>query len=366
MAMFCKIYHIRCPLVAACTTQFGRYPVIIMSKRKKHSQREAAQIRKKQKRQKTAVSRVLWLLIPIILFAGIYYMRRGVSSSTDIGSVTACQGFPAFINQLGTGPQATIGTTIQGVIGLGIVDPSLPNGIYQDPTWDDAGYLGPFIYDNLGNIFTAGVPYVSLDENPPEEQNRIYQVDAQTGIMTLYIDLPAARPPDEFNPFGVLGLAYDCETNSLYVTSVSGSTVAEEAGRIFQIDLGTGAVVDQFEGIDVMGIGVFKGSTGKRLYFGPARSNVVKSIALNSQGNFTGEPRREFSLADLGVVSSDNIRRIIFPNNNEMQMKGVEFNYNPVVASGAVQTTYQLKYDAQTDSWELLDVQQTDPLGGGS
>ena len=308
----------------------------------------------------------VWLAIPILvvvalatwwLFNSRIMAGSEVRYTGPIGSVTQCQVGPQFIHEANLSPQALLGTTVQGVTGLAIVDPDGPGGgIIQHETWDDAGYLGPYLYDKQGHIYTAAVPYVSLDDNPPEEQNKVYRVDTQSGAMRMYIDLPGAQPPNENNPFGVIGLAYDCETDSLYASSVAGSTPLEEFGRIFRIDLNTGEVANQFENVDSLGIGVFNSAGGKRLYYGRARQGVVYSIPLDEQGDFTGEPRREFSLADLGLTSTDKIRRITFPSDNEMVMKGVDFNYNPVVSSGSGQTLYRLRYLTDTDSWELIEV----------
>lgn len=273
------------------------------------------------------------------------------------GQVTRCQTSPQFVSGMGVSQQAMLGTTIPDVMGIAILDPLMPDGgILQHESWDDAGYLGPFEYDAAGNIYTAPIPYVSLDENPPAEQNKVYIIDSVTGEMSEFNEIPAASLPTETNPFGVLGLAYDCDTNSLYTSSVAGSTPEKENGRISRINLATGEIEAQLEDLDVIGIGVFNSSTGKRLYYGRARAGVVYSILLDSTGNFVGEPRREFSLVDLGLNSTDKIRRITFPADSEMQMKGVDFNYNPIVSGDAGQTIYNLRYLSDEDKWELVDV----------
>ena len=56
----------------------------------------------------------------------------------------------------------------------------------QLPTWDDAGYLGPYAVDKLGHIYVAPTPYVSLYINPPDKQNQVWKVDASSGLMTIW------------------------------------------------------------------------------------------------------------------------------------------------------------------------------------
>ena len=214
-----------------------------------------------------------------------------------------------------------------------------PGSLYQHETWDDAGFLGPFITDRQGNIYTAPVPLVSLVDNPPEQQNRIYRVDTDSQVMSLFSELPPALPFSGANPFGVVGLAYDCETDSLYATSLAGSTAGQEVGRIFHVDLKTKQVLAQLEGVDAMGVAAFNSVDGKRLYYAPARHAAeVRSIALDAQGNFVGEPRREFSFANKATGGRRTIRRIRFNTPGEMTLHTMDFNYSLQVPASAKRT----------------------------
>ena len=104
----------------------------------------------------------------------------------------------------------------------------------QHPTWREGGNLGAFINDSQGNFYLIPVPFVSVELNPPEKQTILYRIDALTGEMAPVLTLPAASPPSTTNPFGLMGLGLDCETNSLYVTSVAGSSADAGVGAHFQ------------------------------------------------------------------------------------------------------------------------------------
>lgn len=202
-------------------------------------------------------------------------------------SVTGCRQLPVFTGQLELTDSAFFGTNVAGHTGLAIADPAA-NSVLQDDTWDDAGNLGPYVLDGLGNVWTAPVPLTSLELNPPEQQNTIYRVDTNTAKMVKYVELLPARPPSEFNPFGIVGLAYDCETNSLYAASLMGSTPTEEVGRVFRVDLDENTATIVLEGVDVMGVGVADTTEGKRLYYGLARSGEVRSLPLDANGDTAG------------------------------------------------------------------------------
>lgn len=274
--------------------------------------------------------------------------------SRTLAGADLCRRGPRFTATMGFSQQASIGTAIQGVKGLAIVDPTGNNGqgsLYQHPTWDDAGYLGAWTYDRRGNVYVAPAPLVSLIENPPEEQNKIFKVDTDSQVMSEWVDLPAALPPSGANPYGVVGLAYDCDTELLYATSLAGSTAGQEVGRIFVVDLASGQVLDMREGIDAMGVGVFNGAQGKRLYYGLTRTPEVWSIALDDQGRFSGEPRFELSLAGLPTEGRQTVRRMRFGSGADASFYLVNFNYTLQVAGERQETILQFAYDPFSDTW---------------
>ena len=276
------------------------------------------------------------------------------ATAGPLGAVDGCRSGPRFQSSLGLGERLALATTLTSVTGLAILEPGVDNGpgrVYQHETWDDAGFIGPFITDRSGHIYVAPVPLVSLEENPPELQNRIYRVDSDSQEMALFVELPWAQPPSGANPFGVVGLAYDCETESLYATSLSGSTAGQEVGRIFRIDLKTGQVTSQLDGVDAMGVSAFNGADGKRLYFGLARTPEVRSIALDARGDFVGESRPEFSYADYTSGGRRTTRRIRFDGSDLMALNLTDFNYSLQVASERIEDRLSYRYDPIDDSW---------------
>jgi hypothetical protein len=276
-----------------------------------------------------------------------------------IGPVMGCRVVPAFAKALGYTESSVLDT--QGQLkGLILYDPPAtpggqPTHTYRHQSWDMAGYLGPLTVDKSGNVYVAPAPRVSLYENPPEKQNTVYRVDATTGDMAEFIVLPFGAAPSSENPYGVLGLTYDCDTHSLYVSSVAGSTLANERGRIYRVDLHTGKIASQLDGTDAFGLGVFNGSSGKRLYFGAARASEVRSVALADDGRFAGTPRLDVSILGWGPEGDDKARRIIFDTRNVMLVRGMEFEFNLIATSERRQTDYKLAYDPAADAWKSME-----------
>lgn len=290
---------------------------------------------------------------------------RAPSAGPDagaIGGVDACRKGPRFQHALALGPRAALGTSLTDVTGLALLDPDgggERGTVYQHETWDDAGFLGPFVTDRHGNVFVAPVPLVSLVENPPEKQNRIYRVDTDSQVMRLFADLPPAAPPSGGSPFGVVGLAYDCDTDSLYASSLAGSTAAREAGRLFRVPLSDARAATHVDGVDAVGVAVFRGRGGKRLYYGLARAPEVHSMALTDDGAFSGAARTELSFSDRVAGGRRTVRKIRFTAGPEVVLHVIDFNYSLQVASVRLEDVLTYRYDPVTDGWDFVASETT-------
>ncbi|HUM69836.1 MAG TPA: hypothetical protein PLK31_13440, partial [Chloroflexota bacterium] len=151
-------------------------------------------------------------------------------------------------------------------------------------------------------------------------------------------------------------LAYDCDTGSLYAASVAGSTPQDEVGVIYQINPDSGEILSRLENVDALGIGIFRASQGRRLYYGAGRTPEVYSVMLNEDGRFSGEPRLEFSLAAQPGGSTDKAQRIQFAADNTLIVKAIEFNYSLQATSRIQKNVYTFQYQPADDTWTLLHI----------
>lgn len=307
------------------------------------------------------------VIIGIVAFAiiGVVMSKFALPSSANettttknhpVGPTDQCKAMPRFVSNHGLQQPVMIDFTQKDFVGFRIVEARGQQRSLALPQWSSKGNLGPYCLDARGNIYTTGVPYVSLEKNKPEEQNKIYIVDQQTGGMSDFINLPWAKAPSANNPYGAIGLAYDCKTKSLYAASLAGSTAQEEVGQIMQVDVKTKKVISTLPNVDALSVGVFDTKSGKRLYYGSARTPEVFSILLDKNGNFVGQPQFEFSLAAQKGGSSDKAHRIRFFKDNRMEIKAIEFSYSLMAASDPMRNIYNFKYNPTTDSWDFLEV----------
>lgn len=312
------------------------------------------------------------LIVVVIAAAGFFLLLNQPTASPNSTAAkvaqpkrvgeTDCPVEPSFVQKEHFSTGTAFSTSERGVLGLALVrnDPNNPNGqnlIYQEPSWKIAGNLATIVIGKNGEVFTAPAPSINVLYNPVSQQNEIYRVDPNSGVMAHFLSLPQAAAGSPENPFGVLGLAYDCEINRLYASSVAGSTLNQQVGRIYAVDTSKVSQLDELDNLDALGLGVFDGAQGKRLYFGLARLPEIWSIGLDANGKFEGKPRFEFSLANLGPRGSDKARKIEFNGQNQMVVHGIEFSFNLIAPTEKQETIYTFNYDQTKDSWSFVSAQ---------
>jgi hypothetical protein len=325
-----------------------------MAKKKQAKQTPIEATKKVEEKKKSFPKWIIFggLGLLILGVIGFYFINKSPNKTTtnhQIGAVTGCQKVPQFLSSLGFGNKTAFSTSDRYIQGLVLIEGERK---YQHPSWKIAGSLAPITRDDKGNAYVAPAPWIDVLENKPEEQNKVYKIDGQSQEMKVFADLAQEIKPTSENPFGVLGLTFDCDTNSIYASSIFASTRKSINGKIYQIDE-NGKVLSKLDNTDAIGLAVFNSAKGKRLYFGDARNSEVRSIALDDKGNFSGEAKLEFSLANLGSRGDDKPRRINFTN-NEMIIYGIEFSYNLIAPTEKQETIYRFRYDSAQDKWNYL------------
>lgn len=287
-------------------------------------------------------------------------------SEQEIYSIgkTPCRKPAAFIKQIGFDPNTSaFSTTEKRVKGLVLVQfpktvaDSNSYKIYQDSSWKQFGFMGSITTDDKGNVYTAPIPMVNTLETPIAEMNKVYKVDANTGKMQLFYELPKPIVTAGTVPFAVMGNFFDCHSKKLYVSSVAGSTREKESGSIYVIDLTTNKVIDELKNIDAMGLFV-GGTTGKKLlYFGNARASTIQCVELDKEGKFeTKKPETILSLDGLGPRGNDRARKIRCDKYGNLIVHGLDFAFNLAAQSDRPETVYQFNYSDDEKKWTFYSI----------
>ena len=276
---------------------------------------------------------------------------------TGIRVIPECKRQPSFVRRLGfDANRSALSTSERRTKGLVLKEFNFDNTVsrtYQAPGWNIAGGMGPIVLDDKGNVFVSPAPVINTLDNDPIKQNIIYKVDAGSGDMKPFFDLPRSQNPSPENPYGIMGMTLDCETGLLYVTSVSGSTRSQQAGKIFCIQPGTEpAVVDVLENTDAFGVDIAYLNEEKRLFFGSARNGTVYSIPLTEKGKFSGKIQKEFSITGLGPRGDDVVRKMQFEKNGALTVSGIEFHFNLIAPTEKQETLYAFIYNTTTRRWD--------------
>jgi hypothetical protein len=294
------------------------------------------------------------------LFLSLFLLK---SLSTVCQPNRDCRSTPVFMRDKGLDfSRLAFSTSDRKKMGLLVTEIATLEGqsvkTYQHPSWKKAGWLGPLVLTEKGEIWVAPVPVINTLENKTTEQNRLWKVDGRTGEMSLAVELPMpSQALQGQNPYGLIGLGYDCDTQVLYASSVSGSTMDVERGRLYAIEAKSNKILGQLDSLDAFGVGVGTVLGAKRLYYGSARHGGVFSIALLPDGTFSGKPRLELSLNDLGPRGDDRARKIRFGTDGSLSITGIEFYYNLTAPTEKQETVYQFKYNEGEGRWRLTGMQ---------
>lgn len=278
------------------------------------------------------------------------------------GGVYGCAQLPPFIDGLDLQQPVAIDTTITRLPGVVLRETAGKKRMYRHESWKMTGHVGSTVRDSQGNIFVIPIPSIDLETNPLEKRNRVYRIGAKTGVMTLFAELPMPSESSQDNPFGTLGLALDCQTNSLYVSSVAASTQAKVNGVIYRLDAVSARILDKYQGFDAMGMAVFNHRTGKRLYFGDTRSSSIYSVLLNAKGNFIKPTIAKYEASLLHVKNGDStqVRKIRFGKDRAgqhvMTVSDSEFAYRMQADTSRRYRSYVFNWSQEQQRWMFVLV----------
>lgn len=274
---------------------------------------------------------------------------------------TACGATPDFINSYNM-DQPVLSTEELFITGLCLYDQATigkNSKLIRYPTWDDYGHLSSIFRDPDGNAYLFPVPSVNTLYNDPLKQNILLRLDSKTGELSPYFEFPAGPKNEHINPFGILGINYNCYDQLLYVCSVYHSDRKNEKGVIYVFDPKTKKIIDKMENIDGMGLIIQITDGKKNLLIGSARTPDVWQMDLDSKGLFTGALKKVFSLEGLGPRGDDKARRLqVDTNTGDLLVYGTEFYFNLSAPAERQTSIYRYRFDKKAKKWQFIEIMQ--------
>ena len=311
-------------------------------------------------------------LLLIVAFVVLAYLMTPKRQQLEAKSALAafaprnlCKSPPAFMRSLsanqGFGPGSALSTSERDLIGLAVVDFDPQSGkrvrAWQHPSWRSAGNLSAFALDQRGDVYVIPAPRVNLLDNPPALQNRLYRIDSNSGEMTLALEFPVADAVSQRNPFAGLGLSYDCTLDSLFLSSVAGSTPSQQRGQVFRIALRPSVrIASTLANLDAFAVTSVATANHTALLLGSARSAEILQIELDPNGDFTlgaiAKPLLKF--AGFGPDGNDRARKIELANDGTLTVRGTRFAYNLAQPSAQEKTTsYVFAFDPIAQGYQF-------------
>lgn len=291
------------------------------------------------------------LLLLFLLLKNILLSQVGIRD---------CRAMPPFVQKLGFDiKKSAFSTSERRYTGLCYVEihENGENKVYQHSSWVKAGNLSAIAITEKGEIFCVPTPIVNVLKNKPSEQNYLYKVDPISGEMKKTLELPILAKANANNPFGLIGLAYDCDSKVLYASSIMGSSMEQEKGAVYAIRLSDLKIIGTLIDNDIMGLGVIMKNNEKRLMVGRTRDGKIQSVLLNKDGTFKGNIENEMTLEGLGERGDDVARKIRMSADGTLIITGVSFYYNLTAPHEKPESKYIFKYSAQEARWILLEIQ---------
>lgn len=322
------------------------------------------------------------VLLSLVALAGItagFFAWRSQRTSVEpafslqgpLSARNSCRRPPTFFAGRGFGRGVSLSTSERDLIGIAAVefDPATKkrSHFWQHPSWSRFGQLSAFTLDRSGDVYVIPAPRVNLADNPPALQNRLYRIDASSGEMQLALEFPIAAPASARNPYAGMALSYDCDTHSLWLSSVAGSEPKRERGKILRIQLEPMvAVQDQLDNFDGFGVAAFNAGSSLQagahkasqqgLLIASARHSSVLLQAMNKDGQLQGRPLPWLSIAGIGPAGNDRVRKIDIGSQGELLLHGTPFNFNlaqPSAQRAAVK--YRFAWDPEKRAYSFVD-----------
>lgn len=291
---------------------------------------------------------VLAIIAAIFYFTSLNKIKE--SASIQNLSIGDCKSTPSFVQKYKkVGQNASFETNNKEKYGLNLLIRNANNEIIetiQDESWKIGGVLGNFVFDANSNIYLVPTPSINTLRNKENKRNTVYKVDATTGKMEEYIDIKANTDDYKQNPFGLMGIAINCQTKTMYLSSVSGSNPQTEKGAVFSVNLQSKEQKKILENKDIYGIGVTK----THLLLAPVGEPVILSL---EQANTNQKPKTEFRIDySQSIRITDIVKKIKVIDEQTLSLSAIPFAYSlaPINAQlGETVVNYQFK----NNTWSL-------------
>ena len=298
------------------------------------------------------------IFIVLVSFMVVYHIKNShkkeiKSTPYNIGSFSksrSCIKYPQFLSKLKISRPIAIDLSQQHYKGLAFLfGHNLQQAIHLKQ-WENFDYFGGYALDRVGDMYLAPIPFISIKPATFNLQKNIYKLDSKTAKLSIWMSVDEVKPSSS-NPFGIISLVYDCDDNSLWVSSIDKSDYFKSRGVIYHIDIASKKILQRLSGIDALSLQLLYSSTGKHLLAGLANRNELIAYKIEKQ-KLLNKPIKLLELPD----SNQHIRKISVIGQNILKLQTIPFSYTLIAQTDNTQSirmNYNAFWDTTLSKWEL-------------
>jgi len=307
----------------------------------------------------------LSILIVLVSFGVVYNIKNSKTPTkkiekldSNIGSFQksrGCARFPYFLSKMRIPQPIAIDLSQQHYKGLAFLFGRGFNRAVHIKTWERFDYFGGYALDRSGNMYLTPMPFISVKPYTFNLQKNIYKLDSKSGKLSIWLTLDEVKATSN-NPFGIISIVYDCDDNTLWVSSIDKSDYFHSRGTIYHIDIASKKILQKVEGVDALSLQLLHTTKGKYLLAGVANDNTLIALEIKNS-KLLSTPIKIFELPN----EEEHIRKIKVVGKNHLRIQTIPFSYNLIAQTleqASIRKSYDLVWDESSLKWRLKNRQK--------
>jgi len=301
-----------------------------------------------------AVTFIIILFITMIMYKKTFISQSDVSTKVLFGkfdSTRGCQQLPMFLKEANLPQPFMIDLSQKQAKGINFLYGKRfkQNLHYKD--WERYDHFSTYTLDKQGNTYLTPMPFISIEPSTFNLQKNIYILDTYTAKLSIWMQLDEVLPTGS-NPYGVMAVAYDCDDETLWVSTIDQTDYQTQKGRLYHIDIKTKRILQRIEGFDALTLSILHTTHKKYLLAGSAKEQGLYAFTYENQ-MLLPIPKKLFDLPNPNA----HIRKIKVIGSNTLSLETIPFAYTLVTqTSQHYRTLYQAKLSDINKRWQIKKI----------
>jgi hypothetical protein len=219
--------------------------------------------------------------------------------------------------------------------------------VYHPKSWERFEYFSTYAVDKEGNLYLVPMPYISIHPTTFNLLSNLYRIDTYTGALSVFMHFDDIKPSPN-NPYGLNAITYDCDDDTLWVSTIDQSDYKTQRGVLYHIDPKHKKILQRIEGWDALSLSLMKTDKEKFLLMGSARDSGLYAFKIKD-AKIVGNPKKLFEITN----AEEHIRKIKIKDINHLEVQTIPFSYTLIAQSSKKD---RLIYDVyyRNQEWKII------------